>query len=272
MKKIINTLLVLLVVIVINIPLIIMINSSLMTYEDLLKWPIDWFQFPLQWQNYWEIIFGERNIIRPIMNSLIVSGVTMIICTIVATFASYAATRFAFLGRKTFLYLVLLMQMFSPVLLSGPLYAIFNNLNLLDTRLSLIIANTASCLPMTIWLLYTYFKAVPGYLEEAARLDGCSRLQSIVHIVVPIALPGIITAGVFAFISAWGDVVFAQMSILSAENNTLPLALIKFEELYQTRWELQLAASTLSVVPIFIIFIFIQNKLGQGLMQTSSKE
>ena len=272
MKKIFKTLLVAGIGLIINIPFLIMINSSLSTYEALLKWPIEWFTQPLQWSNFTEIILGHKNITAPLLNSFIVSLVTMFICTIIAILAAYATVRYKYIGKRLFLFLVLMMQMFSPVLISGPLYVIFSYLGILDTRLSLIIANIAASLPMTIWLLYSYFKMVPIHLEEAARLEGCSRLQAITHIIIPIAFPGIVTAGIFAFISAWGDLIFARMSILSAENYTLSLALLKFEEIYETRWELQLAASTLSVVPIFILFLFIQNKLGHGLMQTGSKE
>lgn len=272
MKKILRTLIIFLIAIVINLPLLIMLNSSLTSYENLLKWPIPWFEWPLRWENYQEILVSNRNIVQPLFNSMLVASITMIIATTVAILAGYASVRFNYKGKRVFLFIVLMMQMFSPVLLSGPLYAIFKQFDLLDTRLSLIIANTAASLPMTIWLLYSYFKSVPAYLEESARLDGCSRLQAILHIIVPIALPGIITAGIFTFISAWGDVVFARMSILSTNLHTLPLALLKFEELYETRWELQLSASMISVFPIFILFMVIQNKLGQGLMKQGSKE
>lgn len=272
MKRKLLTALALIIGVLLNIPLLIMLNASLSTYQDLLKWPIEWFNPPLQWSNYWQILTGDKSIVTALLNSLVVAVVTMLTCVIVAVLAAYSTSRFRYWGRKGFLYIILLMQMFSPVLLASPLYVIFSRMNLLDSRISLMIANSASCLPMTIWLLYSYFKFVPVYLEEAARLDGCSRMESLLYIVLPIAKPGIITAGVFAFISAWGDLVFARTSIISIDNYTMPLALLRFEELYQTRWELQLAASTISMLPIFCLFMLIQNKLGQGLMQTSSKE
>ena len=270
--KLLRTILVALIILLLNIPILVMLNTSLKTYSDVMSWPPTWFDLPLQWSNYWEVLFGDKSIITGLVNSLIVSSSAMVVCVVVAVAAAYAVTRFQFWGKYGFLFAVILTQMFSPVLLSGPLYTIFNRLNLLDTRLSLIIANTASCLPMTLWLLYTYFQQVPIHLEEAAQLDGCNRLQAVWHVVLPVSMPGIVTAGIYAFISAWGDVVFARMSILSPELETIPLALVNFQEIYKTSWELQLAGSTISTIPIFILFMFIQRHLGQGLVQSGSKE
>ncbi|PKY90488.1 carbohydrate ABC transporter permease [Falseniella ignava] len=272
MQRKLRTAIVIFIGILINLPIIIMVISSLSSYSNLLQNPVHSFEWPPMWENYTETLFGEKSIIKPLINSLVVSGVTMVLCTSVAVLASYATTRYPIRFKKGFLYTVLLFQMFSPVLLSGPLYAIFNTLGILDTRLSLIIGNTASCLPMTIWLLYTYLQGIPLYIEEAARMDGCTWYESVFHVLLPMALPGIITASLFAFISAWGDIIFARSSILNMANNTLPLAIIRFEEYNRTRWDLQLAASTISTIPVFVFFMFIQNSIGRGLMQTSSKE
>lgn len=271
-RKIIRTFITALFILLLNLPILVMINTSLKTYSDVMSWPPTWFKLPLQWINYWEVLMGDKSIVTGLMNSLIVSSSAMVICVIVAVAGAYAVTRYQFWGKYGFLFTVILTQMFSPVLLSGPLYAIFNNLNLLNTRLSLIIANTASCLPMTVWLLYTYFQQVPIYLEEAAQLDGCNRGQAVWHVILPVSLPGILTAGIYAFISAWGDIVFARMSIIDRNLETIPLALVNFQEIYKTSWELQLAGSTISTIPIFILFMFIQRHLGKGLVQSGSKE
>lgn len=271
-KKLLKTLFVLFVVILLNLPILIMLNTSLQTYQETLQWPIEWFKWPLAFENYWEITGGQYSIVRPIINSLIVASWTTVIAVVTSISAAYGLSRFDFIGKKFFLYLMIVTQMLAPILLASPLYAIFNRLGILDTRLSLIIANSATSLPMSIWLMYSYFQQVPKYLDKAARLDGSNRFQALIHIILPISAPGIITVGIFAFIAAWGDVVFASMSILSKELRPLSMALMDFEDLYKTSWELQMAASTLTVIPIFIMFLYVQKYLGQGLIQSGSKE
>ncbi|MGX7144243.1 carbohydrate ABC transporter permease [Facklamia languida] len=269
--KSLRTLIVACLILLLNFPILVMVNTSLQTYYQTLDWPPQWFHSPLQWDNYKNVLTGTFSVARPLMNSLIISVATMIICTLVAVFAAYSLSRFQFRGRKWLLYLILGMQMLSPILLVTPLYTIFNRLGLIDTLLSLIIANTATSLPMSIWLMYTYLNQVPIDLEEAARLDGGTRQRVLLEIVIPSAFPGIVTVGIFAFISAWGDIVFARMSILSKELRPISMALMDFESLYKTSWELQMAASTLSVLPIFILFIYVQKYLGRHLTSAGGK-
>lgn len=270
-KKTLKTLLVLSVVFILNLPILIMLNTSLQTYQQTLEWPPQWFQLPLQWINYLEVTIGDTSILQPIINSLIVALFTMIISTLAALFAAYALSRFDFTGKKMLLYIILITQMLSPVLLASSMYAIFTRLGILDTRLSLIIANTASSLPMSIWLMFTYLQQIPEYLEEAGRLEGGSRSRVLLEIILPVATPGIITVAIFAFIATWGDIVFARMSILSAELRPISLALMDFQSLYKTSWELQMAASTLSSLPIFILFLYVQKYLGRGLASSGGK-
>lgn len=194
-----------------------------------------------------------------------ISLIVMILCIIIGILAAYSVTRFEFIGKKTFLMAIILTQMFSPVLLVNPMYLTFRSLNLLDTRISLIVANLASSLPMTIWLLYSYFSQIPKDYEESSWMDGCSRVRGIFDIILPLAMPGIITAGLFAFIASWGDIVFARTFITSFNLRTISQALTSFEDLYKTRWELQMAASVITSLPPFLIFLSIQKKLIQGM-------
>lgn len=271
MKKIVKTSVVALVVIALNLPIIIMINTSLQTYQQTLEWPPQWFTAPFQWGNYADVIWGEYALAKPLTNSLIISVSTMLISTITALFAAYGLSRFDFTGRKLILYIILMTQMLSSVLLASSLYVIFDIIGILDTRLSLIIANTATSLPMSIWLMYTYLRQIPIYLEEAGRLEGASRGRVILEIILPAAMPGIITVAIFAFISSWGDIVFARMSILTKDLRPVSMALMDFEDLYQTRWDLQMAASAISSLPIFILFLYVQKYLGTGLANTGGK-
>lgn len=128
-SKVLKTIIVGGIVLILNIPLLLMVNISLKNYHETLIWPITWFQPPLNWQNYVEVIFGDYSILSPLWNSLIVSSITMLVTTLVSLSTAYTAARFRFKGKRTFLYIIILLQMFSPVLLSTPLYTVFYQLN-----------------------------------------------------------------------------------------------------------------------------------------------
>ncbi len=269
--KILRTAIYILFIIVLLMPVLIMINTSLKTYSDITVWPPTWFGKNLQWINYKNVLTGDKSIVTPLINSFIVSSASSIICLVLGILAAYAISRYEFKGRNTFLIIIIITQMFASVILVNPMYIMFRNLNLLDTRISLIIANAATSLPMTVWLLYSYISNIPKTLEEAAWMDGFSRLQGIRYILVPILAPGVITAGLFSFIMSWGDLIFARSFIVSPEMKTISMALTDFQSLYKTTWETQMAAGVISVIPIFIFFVFIQKHLVEGLTSSGIK-
>ena len=124
---------------------------------------------------------------------------------------------------------------------------------------------------MSLWLLYSYIKDIPVTLEEAAWMDGATRLEGVRFILAPLILPGLLTTGLFAFIRAYGDLLFARTFILSPENRTVAMALTDYQSLYKTTWETQMAASVVTMIPTLIIFIFIQKFLIKGLLGDSIK-
>lgn len=252
-------------------PIFIMLNTSLKKYEDIIKWPLTWFLRKFEWINYKVVLFGEKSILPALKNSLIVSSCSSIICIIVGILAAYAISRYKFRFRKIVMLIIILTQMFSEVILATPIYIVFKNLNLLDTKLALIIANCAICLPMSLWLLYSYFTDIPKEIEEASWVDGCSRLQGVIYILAPLIFPGLITAFLFAFIRAYGDLIFSRTFILTSANRTIAMALTDFQSLYKTTWETQMAASVISMLPTLLIFIFIQKYLIKGILGDSIK-
>ena len=271
MSKTIRSIVMLVLLLILIFPILITISTSLKTYNQVLEWPPKIFQFPLQWSNYKEVLVGEKSIAPAFFNSLQVSVSVMILCIIIGTLSAYAVTRFDFAGKKTFLVLIIATQMLSSVLLVNPMYVIFRNLGILNTKLALIIANTASSLPMTTWLLYSYFSQIPIDYEEAAWMDGASRGKGIKDVVLPMAIPGIITAGLFAFIGAWGEIVYAKTFIVSDNLRTIAQSLADYQDLYKVSWELQMAASLVTTIPPFIIFLLIQKQLIKGMTQDGVK-
>ena len=124
---------------------------------------------------------------------------------------------------------------------------------------------------MSLWLLYSYIKDIPVTLEEAAWMDGATRLEGVRFILAPLILPGMLTTGLFSFIRVYGDLLFARTFILSPENRTVAMALTDYQSLYKTTWETQMAASVITMIPTLIIFIFIQKFLIKGLLGDSIK-
>lgn len=270
--KIINTIITLCIVGIMIAPFFIMLSTAFKSYEEVTKWPPNWIPEVLKWNNFSEVWQDEGNIKRAFINSLVVSGSTMGLCTLLGSFAAYGVSRFKFKGKKPFLFLVIMSQMFSPVILIGPMYKIIVELGLLNTYVSLIIANTAFALPMSVWLLYGYLEGISRNLEEAAMIDGCTRLQAVTKILMPLLAPGIITSGLFAFITSWNDILFAQTFITKPEMKTLSVAITSYKSLFQTYWHKMMAASLISVVPVLILFIFIQKHLVKGLASGGVKE
>lgn len=270
--KIINTVITAIIIGFMIAPFFIMISVSLKSYEEVTKWPPNWIPEVLRWDNFSAVWNGDGNIKRAFINSLIVSFSTMILCTLLGTFAAYGVSRFRFKGKKIFMFLVIITQMFSPVILIAPMYKIMTEFGILNTYLSLIIPNTAFALPMTVWLLYGYLQGISKNLEEAAMIDGCSRLQAVTRILMPILAPGIITAGLFAFITAWNDLLFAQTFITKPEMRTLSVALTSYKSIFKTYWHKMMAASLFSVIPVFILFLLIQKYLVKGLASGGIKE
>lgn len=270
-SKGIRTLLMTGIIVLLLFPVAVLFNTSLKTYSQITQWPPTWFKKPLLWQNYMEVLFGDKSIARPFLNSIQISLASMVVCIAIGILAAYAVSRYEFAGRRTFLKIVIITQMFTSVILVNPMYVIFRNLGLLDTKISLIISSAASSLPMTIWLLYSYFSQIPKSYEEASWIDGCNKIQAIRYIILPLAFPGIITAGLFSFIMSWGDLVYAKAFILSPKLRTISLYLTDFRELYKTSWETQMAACVIAVIPPFILFMIIQKYLVRGMVSDGVK-
>ena len=253
-------------------PVFVMFSGSLKDNSEVITWPPTWLPKIFHWNNFCDVWSGDYKLSSGFKNSLIISTSTMLLCILFGTLASYAVARFKFKGKRTFLFLILATQMFSPVVLIIPFYNIFKSLSLLNTYISLIIPNVAFCLPMCIWLLSSYFKSISKDLDEAAMIDGCSRLGAIFKIIIPISMPGIISVGLFCFIVTWNDLLFPMQFITKDNLRPLTLMLMDFRTNFQTYWNKTMAASVIASLPIIILFIMIQKYLVKGLASGSVKE
>ena len=210
------------------------------------------------------------------VNSLIVSVCATVLSVVVAIFAAYAISRYAFRGRQGFSLTVLATQMFPGILFLLPLFVIFVNLEkstgitLYGTYPGLIITYLTFALPFSIWMLVGYFNSIPRELEEAAMVDGATPLGALFRVLIPVSLPGIVAVAIFAFITAWGEVLFA--SVLTTDSTrTLAVGLQGYATQNQVYWNQIMAASLTTSVPIVVGFLLLQRFLVAGMTAGSVK-
>lgn len=215
-------------------------------------------------QNFVVIFQPPWNLGSKFLNSLIIAGTTVLIAVPVATLAAYSFSRFDFLAKRGMFFLILATQFIPAVVIVLPFYLMFRDLGLLDTRTGLVIVNLAIVTPFAVWMLKGFFDAVPVECDEAALIDGASRLDIVRNIIVPMAWPGIIVSSVFCFILAWNEFIFAL--ILARENAvTLQVGLVNFRTERGDVWELMAAAGVFVVIPAFVAAISIQKHFVAGL-------
>ena len=184
---------------------------------------------------------------------------------VVSMYAAYALSRFGFRGKNAFGLLLLVTQMFPGVLLVLPLFLIFKGLRLFNTHYAVMLAYLTFSLPFCIWTLRGFFDAIPKELEEAALIDGASRLKALHLIILPVSGPGIAAVGMYAFIRSWNELLFALVILQNKDLQTLPLGLTNFMEEFSFRWDLLMAGSAITTVPVLFFFLFMQKFIVQGL-------
>jgi multiple sugar transport system permease protein len=199
------------------------------------------------------------------LNSIIVSLGTAAVVTVLAAGAGYAFSRFRFRGRYAMMFVLLLTQMFPLVMLIAPIYRLMAPLGLTDNLVGLIIVYTAFNAPFASFLMQSFFDGIPKDLEEAAMIDGCTRLMALRRVILPLTLPGLGATLGFVFTAAWSELLFALMLINSDSQKTFAVGLLTFVTKFSVGWGQMMAASVLALIPAVLFFVFIQRYLVQGL-------
>ena len=203
--------------------------------------------------------------------SLVVATLSTVLVVVAAVPAAYHTARHRFRGRTAFLLLVLVTQMFSPTALVVGLYREFFELGLINTYAALILVNAAFNLAFAIWILRAFFASIPREIEEAAAVDGCGPAGVLFRIILPVALPGIVTAAIFAFIAAWNEYIVALTLMTDASMRPLTVGITSYVTAYVQHWDLLFAASTIAIVPVVVLFALIEPYLVGGLTAGSVK-
>ncbi|MBM2578048.1 carbohydrate ABC transporter permease [Jannaschia sp. Os4] len=197
-------------------------------------------------------------------NSTLVATVTVVLAIPVATMAAYSFSRFRLRGETTMLVIILATQFVPAVVIVLPFFVMFRDIGLLDTRLGLILVNLAIVMPFAIWMIKGFIDGIPIDTEEAAMVDGASRLRVIRDVVLPMAAPGLLTAGIFCFIIAWNEFLFALI-LTNKEAVTLPIGLALFKAEEGDLWNLLSAAGIIIMVPMFVLALLIRRYFVQGM-------
>jgi multiple sugar transport system permease protein len=237
---------------------------SLKPEEDIVTATMQYIPRRVTFENY-VAIWTRSNFPTLIANSAVVTAITVAICTVVGTIASYSVTRYSFAGRRELMLFYLVVRMFPAVMIIIPLFILMRALGLLDSRLGLALAYTTFLLPVFIWMMKGFFEAVPPDLEDAARIDGASRLGAMLRIVLPLVVGGLVATAVFIAIGAWNEFLFALMLTTSTGSRTWPVGLQLMVGEFQLPWGSLAAGGIISIAPVMLLFALVQRAMVRGL-------
>lgn len=244
--------------------------TSLKPSSELYAYPIVWFPSHLDFSHF-KSVFTLYSFQYNIRNSIIVATATTAICLALGTFSAYALAKLPLPAKRLILTLVVVMVTFPGIALVASLFLLLRDFKLIDTYLALIVPYVAFSLPFAIWVLTNFFRTIPSDLAEQAEVDGCSPLQSLYRVILPLAAPGLVTAGLLIFIGAWNEYLFAETFTSTQNALTFPVALLNFSGEHEVPWGEISAGSELVTLPIIALVLIFQNRIVAGLTAGASK-
>jgi multiple sugar transport system permease protein len=259
-----------LILLVLLIPTLWIPLTSLRPEVEIASSPPVWLPKRLELGNYQQIFDpqgsgGTQTIFRYTANSLTIALVSIVIAVLVGALAGYVLSRFTFRGRDTIFFGILVVRTIPPLVLGIPLFVMYRTLDLYDTRLGLILIYTATSIPFATWLMESFFAEVPREVQEAAAIDGCSKLQVFRYVALPLARNGLATTAIFVFITVWSEFGLALNLTGSPAARTLPVALYQFIGEFRVAWGPLTAVGTILLIPALIFTAVVQRHLARGL-------
>ena len=253
-----------LVVLLIAFPLLWMILTSLKPQSELFLIPPTFFPGEITFEHYKRLLV-ETPFLTYMKNSLWLAGATTVVVIVIGTLGAHSLVRFSYPGRERLARLVLFTYLLPSVVLIIPLYLLMIQVGLANTLTGLVIAYTTFALPYALWLLRSFMAAIPVDLEAAALVDGASRMQAFIDVILPQALPGIISTALFTAILAWNEYLYALVLVNSDEARPLTTGVMNIlVTSFNIEWSLLMAASVMMSVPLIIVFMFLQRFLTSG--------
>jgi len=247
-----------------------MVVTSIKPIADVVAWPIRWIPRTITLENY-AAILGDARFLRSLLNSAAVSVAVTAISLALSVPAAYGLTRLVRGGGRPMLVGVLASQFFPPMVFFVPFYIMLQSVGLLNTLPGLIVAYLSVTLPVCTWMVATSLRDIPVEIEEAARIDGCSSARILWDIILPVAAPGIVTAGIFAFVLSWQEYIFALLYTTSERAQTAPVLMYYLLGQHQIDYARLMAAAVLLSIPIAVPFAVIQRVYRSGLTEGGAK-
>ncbi|HLC42750.1 MAG TPA: carbohydrate ABC transporter permease [Methylomirabilota bacterium] len=214
---------------------------------------------------HYAAIFSGHPFFRIILNSFIVAATTTGLSLGIGSLAAFALARLGFGGKRILLGVALAISMFPPISIVSPLYLVIRALGLRDTWWALVVTHTTFALPLTLWILTSFFREVPGELYRAAQLDGCTPLGAFRRVLLPLATPGLAAAAILVFIFSWNEFLFALTFTTTEASRTVPVGIALFPGLHEVPYGELAAASLVVTVPIILLVLFFQRRIVEGL-------
>ncbi|MBI4613566.1 MAG: carbohydrate ABC transporter permease [Planctomycetes bacterium] len=214
---------------------------------------------------FYHVVFSKHDFLQYAANSFVVALATTVLSIALGALAAYPLARIEFRFRRTVLALVLAASMFPQIALVGGVYRLLFDVGLVNTLPGIVLPYTGLSLPLSIWILTSFFREIPVEIEEAARVDGAGHLSTLVRVFLPVAAPAVFTAAILVFIFAWNEFFFALLILTDPAVQTLPVGIAKFPGQYQVPWGELAAAAVAATLPLILVVLILQRRIVRGL-------
>ena len=253
-------------------PLYWALITSLKTEQEIFQNPPTFYPHILNTKSYAaQVETGDFNMFRSFANSFLISMGATVIAVLLAVPASYGIAKYHFKARKAVLLSFLVTQMLPVSVLLTPMFIMFKNMHVYNTWVAAVLADATIGIPFSVLILKNYFASIPKDLEEAAYLDGCNKFSAFVRILIPIAKPGVMVCAIFSFLYAWGDLAYGMTFILDQEKRPITAGILNIMGPYGPKWRYLTAFAVVTIIPVAIIFIFMQKYIVSGMTSGAVK-
>lgn len=253
-------------------PLYWILVTSLKTEQEIFQIPPTWFPHVINTSSYAaQLESGDFNMFRSFANSFVISICAMAIAVVLAVPASYGIARYKFRGKKAAILAFLVTQMLPVSVLLTPMFIMYKTMGVYNTPIAAILSDATIGIPFSVLILKNYFASIPRELEEAAYMDGCNRFTGFFRVLIPVAKPGVMVCAIFSFLYAWGDLAYGMTFILDQEKRPITAGIFNFMGQYGTKWSYLTAFAVVTIIPVALIFIFMQKYIISGMTSGAVK-
>lgn len=253
-------------------PLYWIVVTSLKTEQEIFRIPPTLFPEMINLKSYAaQLDSGDFNMFRSFANSMVIAVGSMVLAVVLAVPASYGIAKYNFKGKKVMLLGFMVTQMLPVSVLLTPMFIMFRNIHAYNTPFAAILADATIGIPFSVLILKNYFASIPKELEEAAYIDGCNRFTAFIKVLIPIAKPGVIVCAIFSFLYAWGDLAYGMTFIIDQQKRPITAGIFNFMGQYGTKWSYLTAFAVVTIIPVALIFIFMQKYIISGMTSGAVK-